>query len=153
MEFVVNEWLPEYFKPNASNEEKRKLEKFLNNFLERRDKIFVRRPSEFLRKLLRFANDYQNYPQIYSNIYKFITIIYLDSNRCKIIHDDEFELSEKIIDKLIKGGNTISDKYLFEAASVTATKTIITTDAKLKIFMADEGTFNIELLDDFLRTY
>lgn len=153
MELVVNEWLPEYFKPNATNEEKEKLEKFLNKFLERNDKIFVRLSSEFFRKILRYASDYQNHPKIYSNIHLFITAIYLDSNRCRIIHDIDFELSLDIRSKLIEGGNTESDTYLFEAASATSSKIIITTDVKLKEWMTNVGEFNIILLDDFLETY
>ncbi|OFY65223.1 MAG: hypothetical protein A3H98_03065 [Bacteroidetes bacterium RIFCSPLOWO2_02_FULL_36_8] len=153
MEFVVNEWLPEYFKPDASNEEKEKLEKFLIKFLERNDKIFIRQPSEFLRKLLRFAKDYQNHSRVYANIHKFITIIYLDSNRCRIIHDGEYELSEKIRNRLTEGGNTISDTYLFEAASMTDTKLILTTDTRLKKWMESEKEYSIVLLDDFLKNY
>ena len=116
MEFVVNEWLPEYFKPDASDEEKQKLEKFLNKFMERKDKIFIRNHSEFLRKILRYANDYQNNHKVYENINRFIKFIYLDSERCTLIHDGEFELSEAIRNKLVEGGNTVSDTYLFEAA-------------------------------------
>ena len=153
MEFVVNEWLLEYFKPDAPNDEKKKLEEFLIKFLERNDKIFVRRPSEFLRKLFRFANDYQHYPRVYENIHKFITVIYLDSNKCRIIHDGEFELSEVITTKLNESGNYNSDTYLFEAASVTETKLIITTDEKLKTHMENNGIFNVQLLDDFLVNY
>lgn len=153
MEFVVNEWLLEYFKPDAPNDEKKKLEEFLIKFLERNDKIFVRRPSEFLRKLLRFANDYQQYPRVYENIHKFITVIYLDSNRCRIIHDGEFELSEVITTKLNESGNYNSDTYLFEAASVTETKLIITTDKKLKTHLESNGIFDVQLLDDFLTNY
>jgi len=153
MEFVVNEWLPEYFKPDATSEEKEKLEKFLIKFLEKNDKIFVRRPSEFLRKLLRFAKDYQNYPNVYSNIHKFITVIVFDSKRCSIIDDDEYDLSEIIINKLNESGNYNSDTYLFEAASVTETKLIITTDKKLKTHMENNGIFNVQLLDEFLTNY
>jgi len=153
MEFVVNEWLPEYFRPDATNDEKEKLEKFLIKFLEKNDKIFVRRPSEFLRKLLRFANDYQNYPNVYSNIHKFITVIVFDSKRCSIIDDDEYDLSEIIINKLNESGNYNSDTYLFEAASVTETKLIITTDKKLKTHMENNGIFNVQLLDEFLTNY
>lgn len=153
MEFVVNEWLPEYFKPDASNEEKKKLEQFLNKFIQRQDKLYVRRPSEFLRKIHRFKKDYQHNIKIYNEIGKFISLILLDSDRCFFVDDNEFKLADTITNKLTDGGNTISDKYLFEAASITATKTIITTDEKLKIFMEDERTFNIELLDDFLASY
>ena len=153
MEFVVNEWLPEYFKPDATSEQKLQLEKFLNKFMVRNDKIYVRKPSEFLRKILRYANDYQNNPKVYGNINRFIKFIYLDSERCELIHDGEFELSEEIRNKLIEGGNTISDTYLFEAASVTASKLILTTDAKLKALMENEITYKVELLTTFLLNY
>ena len=153
MEFVVNEWLPEYFKPSATDEEKRKLEKFLNKFMERNDKIFVRQPSEFLRKILRYANDYQTNRKVYENINQFIKFIYLDSERCELIHDGEFELSEVIRNKLIEGGNTVSDTYLFEAASITESKLIITTDGKLKKLFENDRVFKVELLDDFLKRY
>jgi len=77
----------------------------------------------------------------------------MDSERCFFVDDNEFELSDEITNKLIKGGNTISDKYLFESATITQTKIIITTDTKLKKLMKDEGTFTIKLLDDFLMNY
>jgi hypothetical protein len=153
MEFVVNEWLPEYFKPNASTEEKRKLEKFLFRFIENNDTIIVRRPSEFLRKLLRYANDYQRISQSYNVISKFISLVVLDSNRCRYVDDGEFILSQEIIDKLNEKGNYSSDTYLFEAASVTSEKLIITTDVKLKIHMENNGIFNVILLDEFLINY
>jgi len=153
MEFVVNEWLPEYFKSDASNHERQKLERFLNRFLERRDKIFVRRPSEFLRKIYKYSKEHQNNIKTYVEISKFIKIVLMDSERCFFVDDNEFELSDEITNKLIKGGNTISDKYLFESATITQTKIIITTDTKLKKLMKDEGTFTIKLLDDFLMNY
>lgn len=153
MEFVVNEWLPEYFKPDASTEQKEKLEKFLNKFLERNDKIFVRRPSEFLRKIFRYANAYQNYPKVYNNIHKFITVVFHDSKRCLIVDDDEFTLQSHIRNKLVDGGNMVSDIYLFEAASITETKIIVTTDERLQKWMKDEVEYTIELLDDFLANY
>lgn len=153
MEFVVNEWLPEYFKPNASNDEKEKLEKFLNRFLGKEDKIYVRRPSEFLRKILRYAKDYQDYPKVYENIHKFITVVLLDSNRCSFIDENEFQLQDHIRAKLIEGGNTESDAYLFEAASMTENKIIVTTDKKLKDWMEEQTEYKIELLDDFLANY
>ncbi len=35
MNLVVNEWLPEYFRPEAGDNEKRLLESFLNKFIEK----------------------------------------------------------------------------------------------------------------------
>lgn len=153
MEFVVNEWLPEYFKPNASNHEKQKLEKFLNRFMERNDKIFVRRPSEFYRKIHRYKKDYQNNLKVNEQIGKFINFILINSDRCFIVDDGEFELPDEIKNKLIEGGNTVSDIYLFEAASATETKIILTTDVKLKDLMNNEPSYHVELLDTFLSNY
>lgn len=153
MEFVVNEWLPEYFKPDATNDEKQKLEFFLNRLLERRDKIFVRRPSEFLTKIYRYGKAHQNNTKTFIAISKFIKIVLMDSERCFFVDDGEFELSETIRNKLVDGGNTISDTYLFEAASVTEGKLIITTDAKLKALMENEESFRVELLNKFLDSY
>ena len=90
---------------------------------------------------------------MYGNINRFIKFIYLDSERCELIHDGEFELAEAIRKKLVEGGNTVSDTYLFEAASVTETKLILTTDAKLKALMENEATYKVELLDTFLANY
>lgn len=153
MEFVVNEWLPEYFKPDATNDEKRKLELFLNKFIERKDKIYVRRPSEFLRKIYKYSKEYQNNTKTYLEVSKFIKIVLMDSERCAFVDNDEFELSDAIRNKLAEGGNTISDTYLFEAASVSETKLILTTDAKLRTLMENEGTYKVELLDNFLTNY
>lgn len=153
MDLVVNEWLPEYFKPNASNDEKQKLEKFLNRFIEKNDKIYVRRPSEFYRKIHRYKKDYQNNLKVNDQIGKFINLILINSDRCFIVDDDEFELSEEIRKKLIEGGNTASDTYLFEAASATQTKLILTTDVKLKALMENNEIFKVELLDNFLSNY
>ncbi|HVA97253.1 MAG TPA: hypothetical protein VNG53_00035 [Bacteroidia bacterium] len=152
MDFVVNEWLPEYFKPNASEDEKQKLETFLNRFVERGDKIFVRRPSEFYRKIHRYKKEYQINLKIHNEIGKFIKLILFDSERCFIVDDDDFELSDEIRNKLKEEGNYSSDTYLFEAASATERKLIITTDSKLKLFMENNG-FEIQLLDDFLNNY
>ena len=153
MELVANEWLPEYFKPDATNDEKQKLEKFLNRFIERNDKIFVRRPSEFYRKIHRYKKDYQNNLKVNEQLGRFINLILINSDRCFIVDDGEFELSETIRNKLVEGGNTISDTYLFEAASATEAKLIITTDAKLKALMENEESFRVELLNKFLDSY
>ena len=153
MDFVVNEWLPEYFRSDATVEEKRKLEVFLNKFMLRKDVLYVRRPSEFLGKIYRYAKLHQHDNKVSTELKKFIKTILYDSERCFFVDDGEFNLADEITAKLTEGGNTISDKYLFEAATMTSTKTIVTTDLPLKSLMIDNVTFKIELLDDFLTRY
>lgn len=153
MEFVVNEWLPEYFKPDQPIENKKQLEYFLNTFINRNDKIIVRRPSKFLDKIHTFKKNYQHNTKTYNQLGKFIKLILQDSERCTIVDDGEFLLSEGIKSRLVTGGNTISDLYLFEAASTTKNKLIITTDKKLHDLMNGEDKYNVELLDTFLEKY
>jgi hypothetical protein len=153
MELVVNEWLPEYFKPDATHQEKQKLETFLHKFLDSKDMLVVRNPCEFLRKIYRYGKDYQNNTKTYNLITNFIKLILQDSERCRFINDNDFELPESVRNKLVEGGNTVSDTYLFEAASVTENKLIITTDVKLKALMDDFDKYKVELLDTFLTAY
>jgi hypothetical protein len=153
MDFVVNEWLPEYFRPEATAAEKQKLERFLNTFMQRSDTLFVRRPSEFLNKIYRYGKSYQTNTNIYLAISAFIKLVLLDSQKCRFIDDDEFDLPDAIRQQLSQGGNTISDTYLFEAAATTQAKLIVTTDVKLRNLMQGQRPYNVVLLDDFLATY
>jgi hypothetical protein len=153
MNFVVNEWLPEYFRPEATAEEKQKLEQFINTFLQRNDTIYVRRPSEFLTKIYRYSKSYQTNTNIYLAISAFIKFILFDSQRCRFIDDDEYDLSDAIHQQLVEGGNTISDTYLFEAAAATEEKLIVTTDVKLRNLMRQAAPYTVVLLDDFLANY
>jgi hypothetical protein len=153
MELVVNEWLPEYFKPDATHQEKRNLETFLYKFLDSKDMLVVRNPCEFLRKIYRYGKDYQNNTKTYNLITNFIKLILQDSERCRFINDNDFVLPEPVRNKLVEGGNTVSDTYLFEAASATENKLIITTDVKLKTLMNNFDKYKVELLDTFLTAY
>jgi hypothetical protein len=122
--------------------------------MERNDIVYVRKPSAFLTKIERLAKDFQQSNiQKYKELKKFYSTVLLDSDRCKFINDGDFNLPEATRDKLIEGGNTVSDTYLFEAASATATKLILTTDAKLKLLMENDAIFTVELLDNFLTLY
>ena len=153
MEFVVNEWLPEYFRPEATIEEKKQLEQFIIRFYERNDKIFVRKPSEFSRKIFRYAKDYQTNNKVYTPLYRFIVLILEDPNRCVFINDENLTaLPIQTITKLQKG-NYASDTYLFEAATKAESRIIVTTDEKLINHMKDDTNFNVVLLSGFLRDY
>jgi len=152
MQLVVNEWLPEYFLPAATHEEKLLLQRFLQKFWERGDQIAVRRPSEFYRKMYRYAKDLQGNYESVTPVRNFIKLILEDSNRCLLIDDKEIVLPNKTEAKLAVG-NFASDSYLFEAASQTAEKTVVTTDRKLAEQMANGTDFQVVLLEDFLKTY
>ncbi len=154
MDFVVNEWLPAYFRPEASRGEKLRLQTFLLRFMERGDRIIVREPSPFIDKILRYASDYQRQHEIVTPIRNFIKNILEDSQRCVRVFEHEVEeLPESVAEKLLVG-NYSSDKYLFEAATAIAGgKLIVTTDARLQAHFEDEKWCILELLPEFLEAY
>ncbi len=154
MDLVVNEWLPEYFTPAASAEEKILLQIFLQRFIEKGDRIIVKEPSPFISKVLRYAKDFQKLHEVVTPIRDFIKIILEDSNRCVRVSDDEIkELPEAVTGKL-NVGNYGSDTYLFEAAScIDEEKIIVTTDVRLKVQFEEDNWCRLELLADFLESY
>ncbi|MBC7773844.1 MAG: hypothetical protein H7246_00290 [Phycisphaerae bacterium] len=154
MDFVVNEWLPEYLRPTASAEKREKAVTFLKIFIMKpKDRIVVREPSEFLRKIHRFRKefDYDNESRmLYKN---FIKAILENSEKCLQIPDsDSLPLPIELQEKISKG-NFSSDTYLFEAALHSDSKAIVTTDERLQKHLADTVGFQVILLDDFLAGY
>ena len=150
MEFVINEWLPEYFKPDCSVEQKNLLNKFILKFFEKNDQIFVRNPSPFLDKLYRFEKNYFE-PKLRRPVSFFIQNILENSDKCVQIME-EISLPHGI-NNLLSKGNFASDTYLFEAATLTNSKKIITTDIKLIKQFEGNDTYELILLEDFLKEY
>ena len=156
MDFVVNEWLPEYFKPSASPQEKLQLQTFLNRFWEKKDRIIVKRPSPFLEKIYRCAKAYQEVPEIVEPLRSFIKLLLENSKKCVFIDDVEMNPLPEAVRALLSQPDTnySSDTYLFESASAMPEKRIIvTTDAKLANQFKDEPWCKVVLLSDFLADY
>lgn len=153
MDFVVNEWLPEYYRPQALPEQRLQLETFLARFMERGDRLVVLQDSEFLRKLLRYAKDYAEYTAIREAISKFITTILIVPER-RIIVEELLPIPESTHAVLHTAGtNFHSDEYLFHAALHAESRIIVTTDIKLYRAMADDEDFKVVLLEGFLKDY
>lgn len=155
MELVVNEWLPEYLRPNAAEQEKQLVEQFLNSFMQRTDLLFVKDPSPFLDKIQRFQKEYDYDLKAREAFKLFIKHILRNPEKCTLLMEGEIiALPMATLEKLNEEGtNFSSDTYLFEAANSTADKTIITTDVKLQRQMANDKTFQVVLLEDFLKDY
>lgn len=155
MEFVVNEWLMEYLRPSAPKEHRQLVEEFLQRFGKRpQDKIFVREPSPFLNKALRYPKEYKNHEDAAKPYQNFIKFILLNPQKCERIDAETIELPDDIIEKLNQTNtNYVSDTYLFEAAMFTEDKIIVTTDEKLVRQMKDINGLTVIMLTDFLDNY
>ena len=155
MDLVVNEWFPEYCKVEASKEDKELLKVFLEKFMQKTDVIYIRNPSRFLNKIYGYAKEYQSHRDVFTIriIAYFIKQVIHDSNRCVLV-DEECELDDIVLEKLNEENtNYSSDTYLFEAASKTESKIIVTTDDKLRDQMHNVGGYKVINLKDFLRQY
>ena len=154
MDFVVNEWLPEYFRPTATAAEKRLLQTFLQRFLERGDRLVVLEASPFLEKIYRYAKAFQLDYNTVNPIRDFIKLILLDSERCVFVaKSNQFDLPDSVFEKLLIT-NLSSDTYLFETATaIKNIKVIVTTDIKLHQHFEHEDWCRVQLLPDFLVDY
>lgn len=155
MEFVINEWLPEYLRADADKKNNSLAIKFLKKFLQSNDKIIVKIPSPFTNKIYKCEKVYSGFPSAAENYRNLRDIIFANTERTRWIYQSEIKEIPKITyDKLhAVGTNFYQDLYLFETAHLSESKLIITTDAALKDFMKDDPHFKIQLLEDFLPQY
>jgi hypothetical protein len=152
MDFVVNEWLSEYLRPTADKEKHGKVLFFFKALMQKaEDRIVVREPSDFLRKIHRYRKEF-DYDLASREAYKFfIRTILENSEKCLQIPREGLQpLPAELLEKLGEGH---SDIYLFEAAQHSDSKIIVTTDERLQDRVAGIEGFKVILLDDFLKTY
>jgi hypothetical protein len=152
MELVVNEWLPEYLRPDAPLEHRRKAMQFLRTFDQRSDTLVVKLDSEFSRKIYRYAKrfDYDVQSKI---LYKqVVSRILRDSRRCKLLENAEITPLPDALIALLHDPYS-SDTCLFEAAWTTQDRIVLTTDERLVTQMAGNGVIAVVSLDEFLAQY
>ena len=155
MDLVINEWFPEYCRVETPDGNKELLVSFLEKFLKKKDVLYIKRPSPFLDKIFTYGKEYQTHRDVYTIrvITDFIKQVILNSEKCVFV-DDDCELENAVLDKLNEANtNFASDTYLFEAASGTANKLIITTDDKLCRQMHAVAGYQVINLKDFLKDY
>lgn len=155
MEFVINEWFPEYCKTDATEEQRKLLLDFLGIFLSKNDVLIIKKPSSFYNKLNTLTKHYRSHrdPKFYLLLKEIQKTILNDSNKVKYINHDIF-LDGKILELLNKEGtNFSSDIYLFEAAFISDSKIIVTTDKKLVKLVSENENYKVIMLDNFMSTY
>ncbi|GAB4044818.1 hypothetical protein [Spirosoma jeollabukense] len=155
MDFIVNEWLPEYLKPTASREDHNKVLKFFETLLKKENtRIIVRRPSPFLSKLFKIEKDFQNNPLALRPVKAFIKLVLLNSDKCLFVENNEIETLPVVLTELLAHGNYSSDTYLFEAAyTLPNNRIIVTTDSRLIQQVSGKIDCQLILLDEFLTTF
>ncbi len=148
MEIVVNEWLLEYLRPDAQESDRATVIQFLNVFVQKCDKLVIKRESRFTRKFY----DYSKRSEQFVNTKPFFSMLhrlFRDADRTVIADDSDLqELPGDIAKK-----TPCDDKYLIELWYAKQDRMVLTTDAKLKDKLKDVPGLRISLLEEFLPNY
>jgi len=149
MQFVINEWLLEYLRPQSNDTHKITALKIISKLIQKGDKIVIRRPSRFLDKFYRYMKVYGADIE-FKTRFKGLSLLFLNSEQTIFIDDKDVLIkpSQNIINK-----TPFDDYYLIEAALNLPDSIIITTDTRLKEALKDEQSIKIILLDEFIKDY
>jgi hypothetical protein len=149
MEIVVNEWLPEYLRPDADASETELVDKFVGAWLEKCDKVVIRKNSPFTSKFYTYMYQSGGYPACRKR-FEVLFHLFFDSNRTIIVDECDIKELPQDLAKVVPD----DDRYLVELWYSVPGSVILTTDAKLKDRLIEyESCIKIYLLQQFLLTY
>lgn len=149
MEIVVNEWLLEYLRPDASIDEKGLVSQFLNAVVKKCDKIVIRRPSPFLSKYYRFMKEFGRDTAFKTRFTKLNQLLFHNSDKTTIIDDSDVKPLPREIEEKVP----TDDRYLVELAYSSTDRIIVTTDSRLKEELQKKSVLKVYLLEEFLKDY
>jgi len=149
MEIVVNEWLLDYMRPDSEDSDKIKVSKFVNAWVEKCDKVVIRRTCQFTSKFYHHMKKFGWDIDFKKRFTKLDHLLFRNSDKTIIV--EEFDI--KKLPKEIEEKTPLDDKYLIELAYSSRDKTIVTTDQRLKKKLHDDVDLKIYLLEEFLGGY
>jgi hypothetical protein len=149
MEIVVNEWLLDYLRPDAEPDQIELSIKFVNAWVEKSDRVIIRKTSPFTRKLYNYMDQCRGY-QICLGRFRALNNLFRDSDKTRMLDDcDISEIPENLAAK-----TPTDDRYLVELWYSVPGSVIVTTDSKLRNKLIEYDSFaKIYLLEEFFRTY
>jgi len=152
MEIVVDEWLLDYLHPDSERSKRNLALKFVNAWVEKCDKVVIKRPSQFVKKFYTYMKQFEKDLDFKKRFKKMNELLFHNSDKTIIKDDYDIEsLPERIEQKVPIDGRY--DRCLVELAYSSADRTIITTDERLKEKLKDESDLRIYLLEEFMKNY
>ena len=149
MEIVVNEWLLDYLCPDATADNRTLAIKFINAWVQKCDKIVIRRQSNFTKKFYRYDKASQSNTDLKKLFSKLYKLLFLDSDKTIIVDEDDINS----LPRELEAKTPSDDKYLVELCYSRSGRIIITTDTRLKEKLKDEANLKIYLVEEFLQNY
>lgn len=148
MEIVVNEWLLDYLRPDAKEEDKNLAMKFVNSWVQNCHKVVIRRNSPFTSKFYRYMGQSGGDIACRQRFSKLFGVLFLDPERTRILDDcDVKALPKDLADKIPS-----DDKYLIELWHSVPGSVVVTTDEKLKdSLQGQRPSAGIYLPEEFIQ--
>jgi len=149
MEIVVNEWLLDYLRPDADLNETESADKFVKAWLEKSDKVVIRRNSPFASKFYKYMYQSGGYPGCRKR-FEVLFHLFLDFDRTTIVDECGIKELPQDLTRIVPD----DDKYLVELWHSVPGSVIVTTDAPLRNKLIEhDSSARIYLLKEFLPTY
>lgn len=149
MEFVVNEWLLDFMRPDANRVDLENTLRFLNAIVRKCDKLVIRRPSPFVAKFYRYMKQFGGDPKFKARFSKLYQLLFVNADKTVIVDDADVQQLPEEIKKAVP----LDDEYLVELAYSSPDKTLITTDQKLKDKLQGKSQIKVHLFPEFVKTY
>jgi len=128
VEIVVDEWLLEYMRPDAKDDDRLLALRFVNAWKRRCDRLLLRRPSPFVKKFYRYMKSFGRDLDFKGRFSKLNLLLFRDTLKTRILDDaDVPSLQKEVADTI-----PCDDRYLIEAASCSEERLLVTTDERLR---------------------
>ena len=155
MEIVFNEWFLDWHRPDAIDDERKRVDHILDWLIESDCQLVILQKSPFLQKLFAYRKRFDFDPfcrkrlKIFSN-----AMLSANKSKCRLI--TEAPALGESIERLLnpsKPSNFASDRYLFQSAESTDEKIIITTDTKLMKHFEGNGRYQLWSVEEFMTKF
>jgi len=151
MDFVINEWFLDWYRPDATAAEQKSVRVFFHHFLLSDHKIVVLQNSPFLQKLHRYRSTFDYDIPCRLALKNFFSTVLQNPEKCVVLQ--VATALPSVLESKLLTGNYASDQYLFQAAQATDDKIIVTTDRKLVEHIGPNEGFNFYNVESFQQTF
>lgn len=149
MELIVDEWLLEYMRPDAKDDDRLLALRFVNAWKRRCDKLLLRRPSPFVKKFYRYMKRFGGDLDFKRRFSKLNQLLLRNSRKTRILDEGDVPSLQKEVADMIHP----DDWYLIEAASCSEGSVLVTTDGRLRERLSQRTGFLVYSQAEFLGKF
>lgn len=152
MEIVVDEWLLEYMRPDAEDDDRLLALRFVNAWKRRCDRLLLRRPSPFVKKFYRYMKTFGRDLDFKGRFSKLNLLLFRNTLKTRIVDDEDVTPLPDKVETMVPRRDKY-DRCLVEMALCSSQALIVTTDNRLKQALSAEEHVRVYLLEQFLEEF